>query len=114
MNRLAAFRTTLRLSNRRLALGRFSYSSDATAASPKVKSMTPAGTKLKGLNIKKNGEDPVALADEEYPPWLWEVLDEEAQEAKLRADPEKAAHKKRREANRKQIKSDNFLRGMNS
>lgn len=113
MNRLAAFRTTLRLSNRRLVLGRLSYSSDATVAR-KVESMTPAGTKLKGLNIKKNGEDPVALADEEYPPWLWEVLDNEAQKAKLQADPEKAAHKERRGANRKQIKADNFLKGMNN
>ncbi|KAA8915277.1 hypothetical protein TRICI_002634 [Trichomonascus ciferrii] len=112
MNRLTAVQTILRLPSRRLPLCRFSYSSDIAAA-PKVNSMTPAGTKLKGLNIKKNGEDPVALADEEYPPWLWEVLDEEAQKAKLRTDPEKAAHRERREANRKQIKADNFLRGMN-
>lgn len=113
MNRLAAFRTTLGLANKRLALGRCSYSSDAAAA-PKIESMTPAGTKLKGLNIKKNGEDPVALADEEYPPWLWEVLDQKAQKTKLQADAEKAAHKVRRQANRKQIKADNFLKGMNS
>lgn len=80
----------------------------------KSKSMTPAGTKLKGLNIKKNGEDPVALEDEEYPPWLWEVLDKQKQQAKLQANPEKAAHSKRRQANRQHIKSDNFLRGMDN
>ena len=29
------------------------------------------GTVLKGINIIKGGQDPVALADEEYPAWLW-------------------------------------------
>jgi len=35
----------------------------------------PAGTVLKGLNFYKDKQDPVALADEEYPAWLWRVLD---------------------------------------
>ncbi|KAJ2781614.1 hypothetical protein H4R18_002758 [Coemansia javaensis] len=34
------------------------------------------GTVLKGLNIYKEGKDPVALKDEEYPAWLWTLLDE--------------------------------------
>jgi large subunit ribosomal protein L54 len=39
-----------------------------------VKSSVLAGTPLKGLNFEKNKSDPVALADEEYPEWLWTIL----------------------------------------
>lgn len=39
-----------------------------------MKSSIPAGQPLKGLNFLKNAQDPVALADEEYPAWLWTVL----------------------------------------
>ncbi|KAJ2547581.1 hypothetical protein EV175_005163 [Coemansia sp. RSA 1933] len=38
-------------------------------------SSAPHGTVLKGLNIYKEGKDPVALKDEEYPEWLWTILD---------------------------------------
>ncbi|KAF2626900.1 hypothetical protein BU25DRAFT_431906 [Macroventuria anomochaeta] len=41
---------------------------------PLVKSSVPAGTPLKGLNFEKNKSDPVALADDEYPAWLWTIL----------------------------------------
>lgn len=37
--------------------------------------MAPAGTPLKGLNYLKGRDDPVALAEEEYPGWLWHLLD---------------------------------------
>lgn len=37
-------------------------------------SSVPAGTVLKGLNFLKNHTDPVAMPDEDYPPWLWSVL----------------------------------------
>jgi large subunit ribosomal protein L54 len=37
--------------------------------------MTPKGTVMTGLNILANGQDPVALADEEYPPWLWKLTE---------------------------------------
>ena len=43
-------------------------------ATPLVRSSVPAGTPLKGLNFLKDKQDPVALADEEYPEWLWTVL----------------------------------------
>lgn len=39
-----------------------------------MKSSIAAGTPLKGLNFEKNKVDPVALADEEYPEWLWTIL----------------------------------------
>jgi large subunit ribosomal protein L54 len=38
-------------------------------------SICPAGTPLKGLNYFKGRDDPVALAEEEYPEWLWHCLD---------------------------------------
>lgn len=48
-------------------------SSSKSAALPASSCL--AGTPLKGLNYLKNREDPVALPDEEYPPWLWRCLD---------------------------------------
>lgn len=45
------------------------------AAAPAVVSSVPAGTVLKGLNFYKDKADPIALADEEYPAWLWKVLE---------------------------------------
>lgn len=44
-------------------------------ATPLVKSSVAAGTPLKGLNFEKNKQDPVALADDEYPSWLWTILE---------------------------------------
>jgi large subunit ribosomal protein L54 len=41
----------------------------------------PAGTVLKGLNFYKDKQDPVAMADEEYPAWLWSVLDKTSGDA---------------------------------
>jgi large subunit ribosomal protein L54 len=35
----------------------------------------PAGTPLRGLNFLKDRQDPVALADDEYPEWLWTILE---------------------------------------
>jgi large subunit ribosomal protein L54 len=43
-------------------------------AAPLVKSSVPAGTPLKGLNFEKAKQDPVAKADDEYPSWLWTIL----------------------------------------
>ena len=30
---------------------------------------------MKGINYMKNGKDPIALEDHEYPDWLWTLLD---------------------------------------
>ena len=38
-------------------------------------SSCPKGTTLKGLNILNGKSDPIAMADEEYPEWLWKLLD---------------------------------------
>lgn len=42
---------------------------------PLVRSSVPAGTPLRGLNFLKDRQDPVALADDEYPEWLWTILE---------------------------------------
>lgn len=74
-----------------------------------IKSSCPAGTVI-NLNTKKSGKDPVALEDNEYPDWLWEVLNPEAQMKKLQADPMKLRKKQLRKANRERIKQNNFLK----
>lgn len=42
---------------------------------PKVVSSCAAGTKLNGLNYFKNKPDVFAREDEEYPEWLWGLLE---------------------------------------
>ncbi|KAI9013103.1 mitochondrial ribosomal protein L37-domain-containing protein [Gaertneriomyces semiglobifer] len=42
---------------------------------PPQPSSCPPGTVMTGLNIMKNGKDPVALADDAYPDWLWSLLE---------------------------------------
>ncbi|KAI4175245.1 MAG: hypothetical protein LQ343_001781 [Gyalolechia ehrenbergii] len=42
----------------------------------KPKSSLKAGTPLKGLAFFKNKEPPVAKEDDEYPSWLWGLLDQ--------------------------------------
>ncbi|KAJ3190290.1 hypothetical protein HDU85_000585 [Gaertneriomyces sp. JEL0708] len=44
-------------------------------AGPPQPSSCPPGTVMTGLNIMKNGKDPVALADDAYPDWLWSLLE---------------------------------------
>lgn len=39
-----------------------------------IQSSVPAGTPLKGLNFVKGKNDPLAMEDDEYPPWLWDIL----------------------------------------
>jgi large subunit ribosomal protein L54 len=52
---------------------------------PLVKSSIPAGQPLKGLNFLKDKQDPVALADDEYPSWLWTILDRQEKKAEAGA-----------------------------
>ncbi|TQN71526.1 NADH-ubiquinone oxidoreductase 12 kDa subunit, partial [Colletotrichum shisoi] len=52
-----------------------SLKNDAPAPAPAPISSCPAGTVLNGLNYFKGRTDPVALRDEEYPEWLWTVLE---------------------------------------
>ncbi|KAG0213833.1 39S ribosomal protein L37, mitochondrial [Mortierella sp. GBA30] len=85
--------------------------SSAAAAAPKAKrhvvSSAPEGTILKGINYMKDGKDPLALADDAYPEWLWEINDPEIRKARI-ADPMDKKHHK--EARRQAIKAENFIR----
>ncbi len=46
-------------------------------------SFLQSGTAMKGLNVFAGKQDPVALKDEEYPDWLWTLLDKPEEENKL-------------------------------
>ncbi|KAJ1836662.1 hypothetical protein LPJ63_000154 [Coemansia sp. RSA 2711] len=61
------------------------------------------GTVLKGLNIYKEGKDPVALKDEEYPDWLWTMLDKVP-------DEQKSEREQQRLKRSKSIKEANFMK----
>lgn len=37
-----------------------------------------AGTVMQGLGVFKDKPDPVALPEDQYPPWLWTLLDAKA------------------------------------
>lgn len=43
-----------------------------------------AGTVLNGLSVLKDQPDPVALPDDQYPAWLWTILEDPA--TKLESD----------------------------
>ncbi|KAF5211166.1 39S ribosomal protein L37, mitochondrial [Clavispora lusitaniae] len=76
------------------------------------KSSVPAGTAL-NLKIRKNGDEPVALEDSEYPEWLWECLDKEKQEQRLKEqDFMKWRKKQINKANTAKIKNNNFISQM--
>ncbi|KAI1435332.1 mitochondrial ribosomal protein L37-domain-containing protein [Xylaria sp. CBS 124048] len=49
---------------------------DGTGAASTTQALSscPQGTVLTGLNYFKNREDPVALADDAYPEWLWSCI----------------------------------------
>ncbi|KAI4112686.1 MAG: hypothetical protein LQ338_008284 [Usnochroma carphineum] len=59
-----------------------------TATSPIPKSSLKAGTPLRGLAFLKNKEPPVAKEDDEYPTWLWGLLDQGKFGAKAAQDGE--------------------------
>ncbi|KAJ2606322.1 hypothetical protein H4R99_000530 [Coemansia sp. RSA 1722] len=79
------------------------FAVSARLRSEAAPSSAAPGTVLKGLNIYKEGKDPVALKDEEYPEWLWTLLDEVPEEAK--------AEKERQRLQRsRDIKESNFMK----
>lgn len=57
----------------------------AKAAKPAVErppSSCAPGTQMLGLNYFRNKTDPIAKEDNEYPEWLWSLLDNSKKEAK--------------------------------
>ncbi|KAI8819046.1 mitochondrial ribosomal protein L37-domain-containing protein [Fimicolochytrium jonesii] len=67
-----------------------STSETAPYVGPLEPSSCPPGTVMKGLNIFAGKADPVALPDNEYPAWVWRLLDppkkEWTEEEKLSMD----------------------------
>ncbi|KAF4988332.1 hypothetical protein FGRMN_9840 [Fusarium graminum] len=66
---------------------------------PAARSSCAPGTVLNGLNYVKNGQDPVAKNDDEYPEWLWSCLDvlkKSADSAETDAGDEFSKSKKQR------------------
>ncbi|KAL7010112.1 hypothetical protein EMMF5_000131 [Cystobasidiomycetes sp. EMM_F5] len=47
----------------------------AGPSSPTAQSSVPAGTILRGIGYHQDRPEPVALPDEEYPSWLWKLLE---------------------------------------
>lgn len=45
------------------------------ALTPVVSSLS-AGVKMEGLSVFKDVPDPVALPEDQYPKWLWTLLDQ--------------------------------------
>ncbi|RSH86817.1 uncharacterized protein EHS24_005091 [Apiotrichum porosum] len=78
-------------------------------------SICPAGTKMEGLSVLKDQDDPVALKDEEYPAWLWTLLDKDEAAAPTsktqKGETDFVAVRRRlRAQNRSAIKASNFLK----
>ena len=72
-----------------------------------IASSAPKGTVLKGINYMKDGKDPVALDDSEYPEWLWDLLDEKKQKQKSSKPANRQYHRKQ---NRDAIRASNFMK----
>ena len=69
--------------------------------------MCPADTILPGINYLKGQSPVVALADEEYPEWLWTILQPKVLEDD--GPGGKFERAKRRAANKQAIKDRNFM-----
>ncbi|RKP05055.1 mitochondrial ribosomal protein L37-domain-containing protein, partial [Thamnocephalis sphaerospora] len=69
-------------------------------------SSTPEGTVLKGLNYMREGKDPVALADDAYPDWIWTLLTPRPPTGQM----EKGSKQRLRRVNRETVKATNFMK----
>lgn len=74
--------------------------STSLQASSSPTSSCAENTVMPGLNYLKNQPPVVALADEAYPPWLWELLS---------PNKELSEKQKLRKENRAGIKGQNFM-----
>ena len=65
------------------------------------------GTKIEGANILKGQAPVLAMADDQYPEWLWTILQPKVYEDE--GPGSKAERQKRRAANKQRIKDRNFM-----
>lgn len=76
-----------------------------------LQSSCKEGTAM-NLNVYKNGKPIVAMKDEEYPEWLWTLLDKEAQMEQLKKDDIFRYNRKIiKKQNVARIKMNNFMQG---
>ncbi|TFK46671.1 hypothetical protein OE88DRAFT_1601035, partial [Heliocybe sulcata] len=73
-----------------------------------AKSSCPANTVLNGVNYLKGQPEVLALPDEEYPQWLWTLLDKK--ELPDDGPGGKAEKVRLRKENRQRIREQNFLK----
>ncbi|KAL9715467.1 hypothetical protein Ac2012v2_002128 [Leucoagaricus gongylophorus] len=95
----------------------------STATKPEIKSVsdttttttTPSiplsscleGTKIEGVNFLKGQAPVLAMADNQYPEWLWTILQPKVHEDE--GPGSKAERQKRRAENKQRIKDRNFM-----
>ncbi|OJJ00144.1 hypothetical protein ASPVEDRAFT_127154 [Aspergillus versicolor CBS 583.65] len=78
----------------------------AKAAKPAVErppSSCLPGTPIQGLNYFRNKADPIAMEDNEYPEWLWSLLDSSKKEAKKGGVDPNTLNKKQRKRYEKKM-----------
>lgn len=88
------------------------FSTARVALNNTPKSSCVAGTVL-NLKVRKNGDEPVALEDSQYPEWLWGMLDKKNMDNELKEnDLMKWRRRSLRKENTARINSNNFLSKM--
>ncbi|CAK9784762.1 hypothetical protein CC85DRAFT_327934 [Cutaneotrichosporon oleaginosum] len=92
------------------------FSTSALRGAPKpgkaIVSSLQAGTKMEGLSVFKDVPDPVSLPEDQYPKWLWTLLDKPKGQP-VAAPGERnflAERKAMRDRNRANIKATNFMK----
>lgn len=96
----------------RTVVARRVFSSSLAMRNEAPKSSCAAGTVL-NLKVKKNGDEVVALEDDQYPAWLWDCLDDAKIDEQLKqTDYLKWKKKQINKTNTKKIKNNNFLSKM--
>ncbi|KAG0146965.1 hypothetical protein CROQUDRAFT_656766 [Cronartium quercuum f. sp. fusiforme G11] len=68
------------------------------------------GTPLKGLGIIKGLGDPIAKSDDQYPSWLWNLIEPGMGIGKS-DDPLRSIRRELNKENRNKIRNANFLKG---
>ncbi|KAI0047758.1 hypothetical protein FA95DRAFT_1558750 [Auriscalpium vulgare] len=85
-----------------------SSSAGAKDAEDAPRSSCPPNTVLIGANYLKNQPAVLALPDEDYPPWLWTIL--QPQELPDDGPGGKAEKVRLRKENRQRIRDQNFMK----
>ncbi|KAG8982429.1 hypothetical protein FRB90_006798 [Tulasnella sp. 427] len=89
-------------------------SADSAVPGDGTRSSCLPGTVLEGLTWLKDQKPILAKPDEEYPPWLWTLLERKVEDPKKPSPSpppgSRDAQRALRKANRKAIKVSNFMK----